>query len=311
MRAAGDRFCELLDFAVPWQDGVAVVLVAYFDASEREGGDFCVAGLAFSTKKAKRAIKLWTELWGDQQCHMTDLHTRKANGAFADWTPERAGKRLVDSIEIISKYATYGVAISCEMAEMRRLMPADGAPGTEPFLDGFSSAYAVCCHMAMTSLGILIENRKKDSGGVAYFFEKGDLHQGRAQRFLSMATEVPPLDGAPSPLKNTYKHVSHTVLRKEDSRLFEMADIFAWEWAKHREQRRAGRENKRGSLAAILGAGVEDENNFASPHRRAIHLTGERLERYFERIKFMILSPAEDASVRLREFLAARGLRRG
>jgi len=190
------------------------MLIAHFDASTRDGGEFCVAGIAFGTKKAVKAVDAWQALWGDQRCHMTELHSRPKGSAFESWTPEQAGVRLVESCEIINRYATYAVAISCELAEIGGLAPQTCAPGTEEFLDGFSSAYAVCCHMAMSSMGKLVKSRGKDDGGIAYVFEAGDLHQGKAQNFLTMGTLVPPLvDGTPSPLKGYYSHLSHTVRR--------------------------------------------------------------------------------------------------
>lgn len=275
-------FSDLLDLATQ-ADGDVVLLSAYFDASERDGGVFSVGGFAFGVDRAKKACRQWHRLWGGTQCHMTDLHTRMPGSAFAKWTPEQAGDRLKNSIEIINKYANYGIAISCNMGEIQRLAPIRAASSSEKYLDGFKSAYATCCHLAMASLARLIREHNSDSR-VAYFFEVGDKNQAAAARFWDLA--------AASPLKDYYHHFSHTCIKKKDAQLLEMSDIFAWEWAKHQERIQEGRD-MRPSLRAILAPerdGYSGPIDFASRSRCAIHLTGEPLERYFKRVKDEVLS---------------------
>jgi len=175
------------------------------------------------------------------------------------------------------------VAVSCDLKEMRALAPKSAAKGSEHFLDGFRSAYATCCHHGMFLLGKILREQKRDTR-VAYFFEIGDPNQAEAARFWDLASI--------SMLKDFYQHYSHTVIRKQDCRLLEMADIFAWEWAKHIE-RIAESKPMRPSLLALLtgdGKGYSSPTDFASHTRRAIHLTGEPLERYFEKVKTLVLS---------------------
>jgi hypothetical protein len=136
----------------------------------------------------------------------------------------------------------------------------------------------------MASLGKVIRENHGVSA-VAYFFESGDQYQAQSQQFISVATENPEL-------KAMYCHRSHTVADKSDVRLLETADILAWEWAKHRERSRS-KQDMRPSLRAMLdadGAGVIGPLDFASATRRAIHVTGEPLERYFDKVIRLILS---------------------
>lgn len=272
-------FGLLIDLTVP-QSGVAILLSAYFDASEREGGVFSVAGFAFGAGRAKKAATRWHRLWGDTLCHMTELHTRPKGSAFEHWTGEKAGARLKDSVTVINRYASYGVAVSCNINEVAALAPKSTAAASEHFLGGFRTAYATCCHMAMSSLGKVVS--ENSDSRVAYFFEMGDKHQGEAERFWNLVS-------LHDLMAEYYRHLSHTVIKKSDCRLLEMADIFAWEWAKHRERQESGL-SMRGSLAAILGKGCNGPIDFASDNRRAIHLTGEPLERYFSQVKKLILS---------------------
>ena len=89
-----------------------------------------------------------------------------------------------------------------------------------------------------------------------------------------------------------YCHKSHTVADKPDVKLLETADILAWEWAKHQD-RIKDKRHMRPSLLAMLdprSSGIMSRTDFASPSRRAAHLTGEPLGRYFDKVKHLVLS---------------------
>ena len=143
MRSAPDHAGEtifartLVGLTVP-NDGALILLSAYFDASGRAGGAFSVAGFAFGPGRAKKAASSWHRLWRDTPCHMTDLHTRMEGSDFEGWTKVQAGKRLKDSVAIINRYASNGVAVSCDFKEMNELAPRSAAKGSELSLDGFS-----------------------------------------------------------------------------------------------------------------------------------------------------------------------------
>jgi hypothetical protein len=259
---------------MPLPGALAAVLLAYLDASKREAGTFSVAAVAFGEDRAKKATRRWVELWGETRCHMTDLNAR--GGKFAHWAPEQAGAQLKESIKIINRYLSFGVAVSCDVADVNRLSPKSADPGSIAFFGGFTRAYALCCHMAMHSLAkMAVDRQVSRSRDIAYFFEAGDLHQGDSQRFIS--TMVSGEIG-----RSFYGYRSHSVLKKEDARLFEMTDILAWEWAKHIERVREHKTSMRRSLRALLGDGVSGEFDFASRTRRAFHLHGQPLERYFK-----------------------------
>jgi hypothetical protein len=223
-----------------------------------------------------------TDFGGATQCHMTDLNSRKS-AVFEKWTSEQAGKRLKDSIALINRFASYGVAISCDLKEMGRLLPTAAAPGSEIYLDGFSSAYATCCHLAMYNLANLLREHESRSR-ISYFFEAGDKDQAKAARFWELA--------ARSALAERYRLLAHTRIKKEDCRLLEMSDILAWEWARHIERVQKG-QRTRPSLKVMLdpdGDGLSSERDYASHSRRALHITGASLERYFTRVQYEILS---------------------
>jgi len=292
-----DYFCWLLDRAMPWSGGYAVVLEAYFDASKRDDGAFCVAGFAFGYDRAKKATHDWKQLWGDTQCHMTDLSANPPREDFKGWSNDQAKERIEAAISIINRLASFGVAVSVDVAEFASLAPTVADPGSQMVLNGFRTPYAVCCHSAMAAMARLT------GGGedIAYFFEFGDKDQGESAAFTSWIKA----HGALS--RRLYGMRSHSILDAADSRLFEMADIFAWEWAKHvqRDKNRYpldenGVTRQRGSLRALLGDGLQKKNetNVLSANRRGWHISGEPLERYFRRVSELELlsdQPSEKA----------------
>lgn len=284
-----DYFCWLLDRAMPRKKGLAVVLEAYFDASERGSEMFSVAGLAFDADAAKQATSAWIDLWGDTRCHMTDLHSgrNRAGNPFYGWDDAKAGDRLKASIQIINDHVAYAVATSCRVSDIARLAPKSAPQGSEMFLDSFQAAYPLCCTLAMSALGNLMD-KAGDPSDVAYFFEKGDLNQGASQRFIENATSTE-YDGA-NEIKSSFHHRSHTVMAKDDSRLFEMADIFAWEQAKHMERLIQGKTAMRGSLRALLGDGVHGESDFKSTTRRTFHNAGPMFAKYMQDIQIGIFT---------------------
>jgi hypothetical protein len=276
-------FCDLLDLVMP-QGGTAALLSAYLDASQMKSGVFSVGGFAFGRDRAKKASRDWHKLWGNTICHMTDLHSRAPGTAFEGWAGDQAGERLKNSVRIINRYASYAVCISCDLLEVERLSPKSASAGSEMFLDGFRHAYAICCHLAMA---LLSKNIREFAGrsDISYFFESGDQHQAESQRFIALAVTDPVL-------KRMYGYRSHTVADKGHIRLLETADIIAWEWAKHRDRIRNG-QRIRPSLIAILdpdSSGHMSELDAASEYRRAVHLTGHPLERYFYKVDKFILS---------------------
>jgi hypothetical protein len=121
-------FHDLLDLVVP-MGGVAALLAAFFDASQMDSGVFSVGGFAFGRDRAKKACRDWHDLWGNTICHMADLNSRKPGTAFEDWTNEQAGTRLKESVQIINRYASYAVCVSCDLAEVDRLSPKSAAKG--------------------------------------------------------------------------------------------------------------------------------------------------------------------------------------
>ena len=272
------------------------MLEAYFDASKRDGGSFCVAGFAFGSDAAKKATRDWKRVWGDTQCHMTDLSANPPQGDFKGWSSEKTKRHLEASIPIINRWASFGVAVSIDATELSALTPTAADPGSKVIMGGLRSPYAVCCHAAMAALASL-----SGTSDIAYFFEFGDKDQGDSAAFTGLIKAHPDL------ARRLYGMRSYSILESADSRLFEMADIFAWEWAKHVERDKArypldenGVTRRRGSLRALLGDELEKsrETNVISTRRRGWHITGEPLERYFRRVaEFELLSdqPSEKA----------------
>jgi hypothetical protein len=227
---------------------------------------------------------------------MTDFGGNPPRGAFKGWTRDQIDERIRAAIPIINQMASFGVAVSVNTAELASLAPKTADPGSRVIHGGFRTPYAVCCHAAMVSLVRLSRN-----ADIAYRFESGDKNQGESQSFIAWVASQ--RDAA----QQLYGLRSHAVLDKADSRLFEMADMLAWEWAKHVDRDEArypldenGVTRMRGSLRALLGDGLEKsrETNVQSFDRRGWHISGEALVRFYKRaaeFELFIDQPSDQA----------------
>jgi hypothetical protein len=144
--------------------------------------------------------------------------------------------------------------------------------------------YPVCCHVAMSYLGRLV-NLSDSRDGIAYFFESGHKFASAAHRFMALT------DGSP-PLKALYAHRSHAFVPKAQAVQLQSADILAWEWARFvdisviQDKRRM-----RPSLKALVAPdGVFDSRRYAGTH-----LTGAPLENFMRQAAQLgILQVQED-----------------
>lgn len=275
-------FDELLEILMPWAGGYAVLLRAYFDASMREGDTLCVAALAFGADNATKAERAWRQLMGARIAHLTDMHARQED--FYGISDEEAEYLIRSQVQVINRYSSMGVAYSCSLKEITPLLPKNTARGSEPLLDGFRTAYAMLCHIAMFTLGRFAE---KPSGEpqLAYIFESGDEYQAQSARFIEHAAQF-------QQDIRMYSCRSHSYVQKGDMRLLETADVLAWEWAKHVNRRAEGKPI-RGSLAAILGKKI-DGVAYASPAFRCLHMTGPNLERSCSKINQLLQATTKE-----------------
>jgi uncharacterized protein DUF3800 len=253
-------FLDLLDTLLPEENGVLAVLHAYFDASHRPSGTFCVAGYAFAKEQAKAFDDDWRKVFGKYGgCHMKELAHRA--GRFKGIDKAEADRLIKAAVKIITRRISFGVAISCDLPEILALLPR--------WLQGFEHAYPVCCHLAMTMLG----NHVTESGhedDIAYFFESGDEYSGAAHRFMMRTDEVPEM-------KKSYRHRSHSFVGKNDALPLQAADILAWEYAKYRDETVNKRvRNMRMSLASLLSVNRE----YDSTRYKVSHITGEPLRSF-------------------------------
>lgn len=275
----GDEFYAVLDIVLP--DGAAgylVVLKAYFDASERANGTFCVAGYAFTKAQVKKFDKAWWRLFGKYGgCHMTDLANK--NGAFSSISDKEARRLIKEAVAIINKRISYAAVISCNVHEMEALLPR--------WIVGFKGAYPVCCHLAMHAMGNIV--REQEPSRIAYAFESGDRYQGEAHAFMSRVLDTPTL-------KDSYRHSSHSFVDKDDALALQAADILAWEWAKFRDETLDQRKRlMRLSLMNLLGP----DGNFKSDQYTGIHATGEPLRKFCAQVEELgLMQLREDAANR-------------
>lgn len=250
-----------------------MVLQAYFDASERPSGLFCVAGYAFATPQVKKFDKEWRAVFGNYGgCHMKELaHCR---GRFSGISHLEAGELQKRAVRVIKDRASFGVVVSCNLKEIGELLPS--------WIDGFQHAYPVCCNVAMTALGVKLD-LCGISDDVAYFFEDGDQFSGVAHRFMSRTDDVPEL-------KLSYHHVSHTFISKDKAQPLQAADMLAWEWTKYMDETSAQRKRPmRKSLAALMSLNGDFDSRY-----EGVHLTGQQLHRFMAEVSRLGLKQVAD-----------------
>src|SRR5438034_11382511 len=114
---------RLLEILSPDGKGlIAVLLEAYLDESERDGGVFCVAGYVFAPAQAKKFTKDWNRLMGPYlPAHMTDLAT--GGGIYHGMPAKERNALLRGAIAIINKRISLAVVISCHVGEVHQLAP--------------------------------------------------------------------------------------------------------------------------------------------------------------------------------------------
>jgi len=258
-----EDFDDIIDGIACWPDASIVVLRAFLDASRRDSGVLCVAGFAFGIDRAKKAEREWRAALSGKRCHMTDLHSRRAD--FAEFTAAQAGDLLKSLVSITRRHYSCAVAVSVDIETADRHLPKRSTDDSKVLLDGFRRPYSACLWFAMSALRKLA--RAKGTDGIAYIVESGDQYQTEASRFLSHCSS----DEA---MKEDLLLRSYNVLDKRDSRLLESADVLAWEWARHVERMLEGKPT-RPSLSALLDARPDDlmSTNYLNDRCRVFHLT--------------------------------------
>ncbi len=183
------------------------VLRAYFDESERPDGTFVVAGFAYRRGNAICCLREWRKLFGPWGgCHMKELTVAQyGKGRFAGLDTTQTGQLLTDAISIINERASYAVAVSCNVAEMNRLLPKH--------VQGFEGAYQICCYVAMSALCKLVGDDE-----IAYVFESGHAQEKSANRYMSH------IFGDPD-LAKEFRHFSHSFVSKNRHWLLQTADV--------------------------------------------------------------------------------------
>jgi hypothetical protein len=230
-----------------------MTLYAYFDASARPNGMFCVAGYAFTRPQIRRFDRDWKALFGVYGgCHMRELATR--NGRFKGISDDDLERLMRGAVGIIKRHASFGVVISCVLDEIHPLLPK--------WIRGFEHAYPVCCHLAMSRLAMLLIDSDR-SESIAYFFESGDDYTGSARGFMRRTEDTPQL-------KESYRHTSHAFVDKSEALALQAADFLAWDWAKYMDETITHKKRPmRLSLMHLMSA-----NGDFDPRYAGIHATG-------------------------------------
>jgi len=184
-------------------------------------------------------------------------HGRKV---FSGTTTQERHALLVEAVKLINARMSFGVAVSCKLWEIEAHLPK--------FVRGFSHAYGVCSHLAMTTLGAHLD-KIQDPESVVYIFEAGHPYEDSARQFMKNAATCPAT-------KQSYRHRGDSFLPKSDAVPLQAADLLAWEWAKcYAETVELPIREIRKSLRAL----------FRYPKRIAVrHVTGAPLVKFLNQV---------------------------
>jgi hypothetical protein len=192
-------------------EGEDVVIKAYFDESEREDGTFCIASYCYFPGKAEKLDKLWRKIMGGKIFHATDMNNRA--GDFKGLDPSVSAQMYHKLIDAILKHAEFGVVLSINPRDVTVEWPG---------LDGFKTAYALCCTLIVSSISSHLD-RLGIKSRVAYIFEDGHRYKSEVERFMNSV----------SLSSNRYHYLSHSFVPKDGAILLQTADLLAWEWGKY------------------------------------------------------------------------------
>lgn len=263
-RAGAKVFEALVDAILPDGEGIVMVLQAYFDESERQGGTFAVAGFAFIPLQAQKFSEEWRRMLGGKKCfHTTDLIALQ--GEFKDFDREDADRMLRKAVGIINRRASAGFVVFCDREEFQTTAPRTVYGWTDP--------YPVCAYLCMGSLGKWMRETSRP-GDAAYFFEGGGKHTGEAHHLMDLANRSPEV-------REFYRYRSHAFVGKCDAEPLQAADFLAWEWTKFSDPKEV--RPMRRSLRAML---------IQAPDRFQIrHLTGASFRKYCEKVHHLAYAP--------------------
>lgn len=253
-----------------------MVLKAYFDASHRERKTFCLAGYAFTKGQVKKFDKEWWALFAKYGgCHMTDLANKQE--AFEGISKEEANRLVIEAVKIIKRRVSYGVVISCDLAELDPLLPK--------WVRGFQHAYPVCCHLVMQKLGTFVSDAGTQR--IAYFFETGDQYEAAAHDFLKVMAATPEV-------KEVCRHASHAFIPKSEALALQAADVLAWEWAKYMDETILHHiRPMRKSLMELM----TKNGQFNIDQYMGHHITGEPLRKWAASTEKLVLQQIDEQAM--------------
>jgi hypothetical protein len=277
----GSRSEDVFRACMPWEDGSLAMLRAYVDAGTQDG-IMAIAVVGFGLDRAAKAEREWRQAFDGRVVRMANVHNRM--GAFAGISHAEADRICRRAVDIANAHASHIAVVSCDVAEVRALAVKGANADRESvrLLDGFMNPYPAGLHWSMAAAGALVGEQRSR---IAYWIEKGDDFQGQSRAYLDY------IDAAPhgEVIKSLYQMGATVFTEKDDVRLFDVADMVAWEWSRHVRRVRA-EEPSRKSLVALMGtSGVVNGHPYVSTERRyGAHYSGGQVERFFRRMDALL-----------------------
>jgi hypothetical protein len=275
--------------------GEIVALRACMDASNASGV-FTVAGVAFGYQQAVKANEKWDRLMKGRTFHMTDLNARE--DAFCGIGHDEKNEIVKGIVKILKQHASFMVAISCDTSQISEDFPsnASGDRNSEEMRNAFRSAYGVMCHLCMSGMGGILEDKRSAPGrSMAYVLESGDAGQRGLTRFIEYILDQP----SAQQLTKLYGMSRYTVSSKEDMEgIFHAADFLAWEWSRHVQRHQRGQPMRK-SLSELTGQAQADSDYFGMTLSRKgkymlRNLDNRHMDRFVRYTRLVIEAESQD-----------------
>jgi len=198
------------------------MMEVYFDESGTHAGSpvVCIAGYLFTSEQARHMNREWAEAlarFGLTKFHATDCGNGKKE--FKHLVPQQRIELTKSVIGIVKRRMHIGFAVTMSETDFHQVPPPTWLKG---------GPYMICAMYALSGVSGWAEKNSYD-GGISYFFEEGDKHQGATSEAIRELCEHP--IG-----KSGFRYHSHAFVPKLGNGPLQAADLLAYEWFREIER---------------------------------------------------------------------------
>jgi hypothetical protein len=205
------HFFQLAEVLAPGRHDLVALIECYFDESERDGL-LVVAGYIFDRYGRGKFDKAWHRLLG--QYKVPYFHTAACSPRYKPYqhlTQEQCDELEISAIALVKKHALLGIGVGVKTEAFAKFVKKNWQHETP---------YELAVWLCLVRVAQFADSRKH-AGKIAYFFEAGYKHEGKANALMTRIFSHPHL-------KQVYKYGSHSFVDKNETTGAQAADLLAW-----------------------------------------------------------------------------------